>query len=73
MFSKSYYHTLDLSSQHDILTQIAHLLDQGLLSSTVTKELTPINVANLKQAHQLVATNRMIGKVVLSQWPNQNC
>lgn len=66
MFSKSYYQTADLISQHQILEKIANLLDQKKLQSTLTTELSPINVTNLKKAHQLVESNQMIGKVVVS-------
>lgn len=65
MYSKSYYQTPDMIAQHEILDQVATLLDQKILKSTVTKTLSPINVNNLKQAHQLVETNHMIGKVVV--------
>jgi len=68
MYSKSYYQTPDMISQHEILNQMAKLFEQNLLQSTLTKELSPINVDNLKQAHQLVETGHMIGKVVISHW-----
>lgn len=68
MYAKSYYDTDDLQSQHDILNQIAAWLDQGLISSTLTKALTPINAANLRLAHQLVESHHMIGKVVVRGW-----
>ena len=66
MYSKSYYHTPDMITQHQILNQIANLLDQGIIKSTLTKQLSPITVENLKSAHQLVETNHMIGKVVIT-------
>lgn len=53
-------------SQHQILDQVAKLLDAGTIHSTVTKVLKPINAASLKEAHRLVETNHMIGKVVIS-------
>lgn len=65
MYSKSYYQTSDMITQHEILNQIAELLDQKAIQSTVTKILTPINVTNLKEAHQLVETNHMIGKIAI--------
>lgn len=65
MYSKSYYQTPDMITQHQILDKISELLDKGIIKSTLTKELTPINVKNLKLAHQLVETNHMIGKVVV--------
>lgn len=66
MYSKSYYHTADMITQHDILERVAQLLDQGVIHSTVTQTLKPINVKNLKQAHQAVETNHMIGKIAIS-------
>ncbi|ORM96203.1 MAG: Bifunctional protein: zinc-containing alcohol dehydrogenase quinone oxidoreductase (NADPH:quinone reductase) Similar to arginate lyase [Lentilactobacillus parabuchneri] len=66
MYTKSYYHTDDMISQHEILDKIAGLLDNGTLHSTVTKTFKPINVTNLKKATELVETNHMIGKVTLS-------
>lgn len=66
MYSKSFYQTPDMITQHQILEKISQLLDQKIIHSTLTKELSPINVDNLKKAHQLVETNHMIGKVVIS-------
>lgn len=66
MYSKSYYQTDDMITQHQILNQVAQLLDQGVIQSTLTKKLSPITVDNLKKAHQLVETGHMIGKVVVS-------
>ncbi|WP_412990406.1 zinc-binding alcohol dehydrogenase family protein [Pediococcus siamensis] len=66
MYTKSYFQTPDLQSQHDILEIIARLLDKGILNSTLTKKLQPINAANLRAAHQLVETNHMLGKIVVS-------
>ncbi|GEO79475.1 alcohol dehydrogenase, zinc-binding protein [Companilactobacillus mindensis DSM 14500] len=65
MYSKSYYQTPDMITQHQILNRIAALLDQHIIQSTMTQALQPINVDNLKKAHQLVETNHMIGKVVI--------
>lgn len=67
MFSKAYYQTDNMSSQHQILTQAAQLFDQGVLKSTLTKTLSPMTVANLKLAHQLVESHHMIGKVVITK------
>ena len=66
MYTKSYYQTSDMISQHEILDQIAILLDQGIIKTTLTKKKTPINTQNLKQAHQLVESNHTIGKIVIS-------
>ncbi|MFC6181245.1 zinc-binding alcohol dehydrogenase family protein [Lactiplantibacillus daowaiensis] len=66
VFSKAYYQTDWMITQHDILTKVSALFDQGVLQPTLTKTLTPINVGNLKAAHQLVESHRMIGKVVVT-------
>lgn len=66
MYTKSYFETADMISQHEILEKVSALLDSGQLQSTVTKTFTPINAANLRAAHALVEANRMIGKVVLA-------
>ncbi|WP_232842593.1 zinc-binding alcohol dehydrogenase family protein [Levilactobacillus tujiorum] len=66
MYTKSFYETADMISQHIILEQIRQLLDNGQLQSTLTQTFTPINAANLRAAHALVESNRMIGKVVLT-------
>ncbi|WP_061777232.1 zinc-binding alcohol dehydrogenase family protein [Levilactobacillus senmaizukei] len=66
MYTKSYYETPDMLSQHAILTRVQQLLDAGKLKSTLNKTMTPINAANLRAAHALVESNRMIGKVVIT-------
>ncbi|MFT8752655.1 alcohol dehydrogenase catalytic domain-containing protein [Oenococcus oeni] len=66
MYTKSFYGTSDMTSQHQILDRVAQLLDQGIIKSTLNKALSPINVLNLKKAHQLVESNQMIGKVIIA-------
>ncbi|MFT8493184.1 MAG: zinc-binding alcohol dehydrogenase family protein [Liquorilactobacillus satsumensis] len=65
MFTKSFYHLPEMSSQHKILEKVADLLDEGVLESTVTKVFKTLSAANLRQAHALVETNRTIGKIVI--------
>ena len=66
MYTKSFYQTPDMITQHVILDEISTLLDQGIIKTTVNKTLSPITVANLKEAHKIVESNHMIGKVVVS-------
>lgn len=54
MYTKSYYHTQNMESQHTILNEISDLLDKGLIKCTLTKELIPLNAINLRKAHSLV-------------------
>lgn len=68
MYTKSYYQTEDMISQHDILDRIAQMLDKGKLKCTMTKSLTPLNATNLRKAHRLVESDHMTGKVVVYDW-----
>lgn len=68
MYTKSYYHTPDMQSQHDILNKIATLIDNSELQCTLTQSLSPINADNLREAHNLVENGHMIGKVVVTDW-----
>ncbi|AMV61230.1 zinc-binding alcohol dehydrogenase family protein [Pediococcus damnosus] len=66
MFTKSIYQTEDMASQGEILSQVADLLDQKELQSTLTLTLNTINAQNLRRAHELVESNKMIGKLVIT-------
>lgn len=66
MYSKSYYQTDDMKSQHDILNRIAELLDEQKIKSTLNHTLKPINAENLRKAHQIVEGGHTIGKVVIT-------
>ncbi len=68
MYTKSYYHTDDMITQHEILDEIAEILDNGQLKCTLTKSLSPLNAKKLREAHKLVESGHMIGKVVVSDW-----
>ena len=68
MFTRAIFQTPDMIAQHRLLNEVATLIDSGDIVTTVTKELKPINAANLRQAHALVESGRMIGKVVLEGW-----
>lgn len=68
MYTKSYYHTEDMISQHNILNKIAAMLDTGEIQSTMTQSLAPLTAKNLRKAHELVGSGHMIGKVTVSNW-----
>ncbi len=65
MFARSLYQTPDMIEQHRLLDAVADLVDAGRLKTTLTQVLTPINAANLKQAHAAVESGRTRGKIVL--------
>jgi zinc-binding alcohol dehydrogenase family protein len=66
MFTRSMFQTPDQIEQHRILTELAHLVDTGAVTSTATRDLGPINAANLRQAHRLLESGSAIGKTTLT-------
>ena len=68
MFARPRFRTPDMDEQGRILTRIAELVDAGKLRSTLTETLSPINAANLREAHRRLESGTMIGKLSLSGW-----
>lgn len=68
IYTRIDFGTDDLARQHEILNQVARHLDAGLLSDTVTTSLSPINAANLRTAHKMMAAGRVTGKIVLNSF-----
>lgn len=66
MYTRSTFQTADLAHQGAILNQLADMADAGQVQTTLTNLISPINAANLRQAHALVESGRMLGKVVLA-------
>ncbi len=67
MFTKAFYHTSDLSSQHEILKKAAALFDTGVLRSTLNQTLQGLNAQTLKHAHSLIENGHTIGKIVITK------
>ncbi|GAB2198974.1 zinc-binding alcohol dehydrogenase family protein [Sessilibacter sp. MAH4] len=65
MFTRSMFKTEDMIRQHELLTEVASLIDQGLIKTTVGQHLGRINAANLLEAHRIMESASSIGKVVL--------
>jgi NADPH2:quinone reductase len=57
-----------MQRQHELLNDVASLIETRVLKSTVTEVMTPINAANLRAAHAKIETGRTIGKIVLTAW-----
>lgn len=68
MFTRAIFETPDMIAQHRLLNEISAMVDDGLIVTTMAKELTPINAANLMEAHRLSESGRSIGKIVLAGW-----
>jgi zinc-binding alcohol dehydrogenase family protein len=65
MFARSMFETEDMIAQHNLLNEVAALIDAGVLRTTLSERLSPINAANLKKAHALIESGKAKGKVVL--------
>ncbi len=68
MFTRSMYQTADMADQGQLLDEVAALVDAGQLRTTLGETLSPINAANLRQAHGQIESGRTIGKLVLEGW-----
>jgi NADPH2:quinone reductase len=68
MFARPVFDTPDVEQQHVLLDRLADLVDAGTIRSTVQRNLGTINAANLKQAHALIESHRVQGKLVLAGW-----
>lgn len=68
MFTRSRFRTADMAEQGRILARVADLVDAGRLRGTRTQTLSPINAANLREAHRRLESGRTIGKLSLSGW-----
>ena len=68
VFTRPLYGTPDMDEQQRILARVASLLDEGVLRSTVRRQLSPINAATLLHAHALLERGGQPGKIVVSGW-----
>ncbi|MDI6630167.1 MAG: zinc-binding alcohol dehydrogenase family protein [Rhodococcus sp. (in: high G+C Gram-positive bacteria)] len=66
MFARPMHDTPDLIRQHELLTRVAELVDAGSVRTTATTVLSPIDAEQLREAHRLVETGHVRGKVVVA-------
>ncbi|WP_234857287.1 zinc-binding alcohol dehydrogenase family protein [Acinetobacter junii] len=65
MFTRSMFETEDMIKQSELLNQVAQLIDDGQIKTTVSQVLSPINATNLIKAHQQIESGSTKGKIVL--------
>ncbi|MFK4754203.1 zinc-binding alcohol dehydrogenase family protein [Oceanobacter antarcticus] len=65
MFTRSMFATWDMHKQHELLTEVARLVDDGVLKTTLGEHYGTINAANLKRAHAYLESHQAVGKIVL--------
>lgn len=68
MFTRSSFQTPDMIAQHRLLNEVANLIDNGVLRTTLDKVVGKINASNLKGAHAAIESGRVTGKLVLEGW-----
>ncbi|CAH2602259.1 Zinc-type alcohol dehydrogenase-like protein [Rhodovastum atsumiense] len=66
MFTRPLFGTPDLAEQGRILTEVAALVDAGVLRTTKQAEYGTISAGNLRCAHAALESGRGIGKIVLA-------
>lgn len=65
MFARGVFNTSDILEQHDLLNQIADLVDAGKIKTTASGSYGKISAENLRRAHQQIESHSTIGKIVL--------
>ncbi|GGE76759.1 zinc-binding alcohol dehydrogenase family protein [Stappia taiwanensis] len=66
MFTRAMFQTPDMIEQHRLLCFIADQIDRGFLRTTLDTELSPINAANLREAHRRIERGTAKGKIAIS-------
>lgn len=65
MFTRPIFETHDIVRQHEILDEVARLVDDGVVKTTATEHFGRITAENLRRAHALVESSQARGKIVL--------
>lgn len=65
MFTRPMFGTPDMIEQHHLLNAVSDLVDHGRIRHTMTRNLGPMTAERLRQAHAMVESGTMMGKVVL--------
>lgn len=65
MFARSNNRTVDMAEQGAILNEVARLVDEGTLRTTLHEEIKGLSAENLRAAHVRQESNGSIGKLVI--------
>ena len=66
MFSRPLHHTDDVIKHHEYLKDITEKVEQGYYQPTTTKVINGLDVDSLYEAHQILESHSMIGKLVIN-------
>lgn len=64
MFTRSMFGTPDIRAQGELLDEVSRLVDAGTLRTTLGRRLGTIDAATLMEAHRLLESGTVIGKLV---------
>ncbi|MDR2262155.1 MAG: zinc-binding alcohol dehydrogenase family protein [Enterobacter asburiae] len=65
MYTRSMYQTADMARQGEILNEVAKLVDNGVVESSLSETLRGLSVESISEAHRKVLDGHMRGKVVV--------
>lgn len=65
MFARAMHRTRDMIKQHQLLSWVADEIDAGRIRTTVAEILSPIDAANMREAHRRIETGQAKGKIVV--------
>ena len=65
MYTRSMYQTADMARQGEILNEVAKLVDNGVVESSLSETLNGLSVESISEAHRKVLDGHMRGKVVV--------
>lgn len=66
MFTRSVRGTPDMVRQHEILTELAALVDAGRIRTTLTEVLGPMSAETLREGHRRLESGTTVGKLALT-------
>ncbi|MEE9682090.1 zinc-binding alcohol dehydrogenase family protein [Lelliottia amnigena] len=66
MYTRSMYQTADMARQGEILNEVAKLVDNGVVESSLSETLHGLSVESITEAHRKVLDGHMRGKVVVA-------
>ncbi|HWW12118.1 MAG TPA: zinc-binding alcohol dehydrogenase family protein [Brevundimonas sp.] len=66
MFARPMHQTPDMQAQHDLLAEVAALVDAGKIRTTLTQTLGSLSVETLLEGHRRLESGSTIGKLALN-------
>lgn len=65
MFTRPVYRTASRIRQHELLTEVARLVDAGMIRTTLDTVLHGLSAEVVREGHRLIETGRTKGKIVI--------